>query len=158
MDKQKIDKDLSMKALKNEIKLIYNSSRTEERRAVGYAEALKDHKLLTIDVTREHITETQLAELADQLGVKPRQLVDEQSALYMDEYADKDFSSEEFLKVLAQNPEMLKTPIALKDGQASFVTASYDFIKQDMANKTVPDDRGRGIEGEPGVKNREVDL
>ena len=85
-------------------------------------------------------------------------MVDEQSALYMDEYADKDFEEGEFLRVLSQNPEMLKTPIALKDGEASFLTASYDFIKQDMSNKTVPDDRGRGIAGEPGVKNREVDL
>jgi arsenate reductase (glutaredoxin) len=157
MDKH-TDKDINMKALKNEIKLIYNSSRMEEKRAVGYAEALKDHKLLTIDVTKENITETQLAELADQLGVNVKQLVDEQSALYMDEYADKDFEDAELLRVLSQNLEMLKTPIALKDGEASFVTASYDFIKQDMANKTVPDDRGRGIEGESRVRNREIDL
>lgn len=135
-----MENDVTMKAHKNEIKLIYNSSRMEEKRAVGYAEALKDHKLQTIDVTREHITETQLAELADQLGVEIRELVDEQSALYKDNFADKDFEDGELLRVLSQNMEMLKTPIALKDERAFFVTASYDFIKQDMANKTTPDD------------------
>jgi arsenate reductase-like glutaredoxin family protein len=135
-----MENNITMKAQKNEIKLIYNSSRMEEKRAVGYAEALKDHKLQTIDVTREHITETQLAELADQLGVEVRELVDEQSALYKDNFAGKDFEDGEILRVLAQNLEMLKTPIALKDEKAFFVTASYDFIKQDMANKTTPDD------------------
>ena len=135
-----MENNTTMKAQKNEIKLIYNSSRMEERRAVGYAEALKDHKLQTIDVTREHITETQLAELADQLGVNVRELVDEQSALYKDTFADKDFEDGEILRVLVQNLEILKTPIALKDEKAFFVTASYDFIKQDMGNKTTPDD------------------
>lgn len=135
-----MENDITMKAQKNEIKLIYNSSRMEERRAVGYAETLKHHKLQTIDITREHITETQLAELADQLGVNVLELVDEQSALYEDTFADKDFEDGEILRVLVQNLEMLKTPIALKDEKAFFVTASYDFIKQDMGNKTVPDD------------------
>lgn len=135
-----MENNITMKAQKNEIKLIYNSSRMEEKRAVGYAEALKDHKLQTIDITKEHITETQLAELADQLGVEVRELVDEQSALYKDNFAGKDFEDGEILRVLAQNLEMLKTPIALKDEKAFFVTASYDFIKQDMANKTTPDD------------------
>lgn len=135
-----MENDVTMKAHKNEIKLIYNSSRMEEKRAVGYAEALKDHKLQTIDITKEHITETQLAELADQLGVNVRELIDEQSALYKDNFADKDFEDGEILRVLVQNLEMLKTPIALKDEKAFFVTSSYDFIKQDMANKTTPDD------------------
>lgn len=140
MDKQKTEDQIEMKAIKNEIKLIYNSSRMEEKRAVGYAEALKDHKLQTIDVTKEHITETQLVELAQQLGVGIHDLVDTHSALYKDNYENKDFEDAELVRVLSQNLEMLKTPIALKEGEASFVTASYDFIKQDMGSKTVPDD------------------
>lgn len=135
-----MDNEITMKARKNEIKLIYNSSRVEEKRAVGYAEALKDHKLLTIDVRKEHITETQLAELANKLGVPIDELVNKNAELFKDEYADKDLEDEELLKVLSQNPDMLKTPIALMDQRAFFVTSSYDFVKEDMGTKPVPDD------------------
>ncbi len=135
-----MDNEITMDAQKNEIKIIYNSSHLEDKRAIGYAEALKDHKLLTIDVQNEHITETQLAELAKMLGVDIQDLADQESGLYKDQFANRSFEDEEFLKALAQNLEMLNTPIALMDERAFFVTSSYDFIKQDMGTKNVADE------------------
>ncbi len=140
-----------MEAVKNEIILIYNATDYEDRKALGYAESLKDHKLKTIDVTKDKITETQLAELATKLNASIQDLLDRKSDEFKQKYEGEDFSDEEVLKLLANDLTLLNTPIAVVGKAARFVGSAYEFVNDDMSNKTVPDD-------EIKPRKREVDL
>ena len=50
-----------------EITLIYHSEKTDDKKARGYVESLPDVTIKTLDLAREAITETQLAQLADKI-------------------------------------------------------------------------------------------
>ena len=53
-----------MKNAKNEITLIYNSSNIQDRQALAYALSLRKHKIKTIDIQHNKLTETQLKSAA----------------------------------------------------------------------------------------------
>lgn len=121
-----------MKAEENEILLIYNSEKQQDRKTKGYADSLKDHALNERDLLTDNLTETQIAEIAGDMNVELVDLVDKNSDLYMQEYKNKSFSDDELTKILARNPEMIKTPIAYMGSRAFFVESAYDLVNQDF--------------------------
>ena len=48
-----------------ELTLIYHSDKQADKKARGYVESLQGFKIKTIDLAKESLTETQLAEIAD---------------------------------------------------------------------------------------------
>lgn len=116
----------------NEMLLIYNSEKLSDRKALGYAKSLPEYTVKERDIARDALTETQLKEVANRLGVKPRELVDEQSDVYQDKYQSATVSETDLLIALTHEPELLRTPIALYATRGEFVE-SYGFVKRGMA-------------------------
>ena len=135
-----------MEAQNNEILLIYNSEKSQDRKAKGYADSLKDHVLNERDVMQKTLTETQLAEIATDLHVPVQELIDENSDYYLTELKDKSFSDQELTKIMVNNPDVIKTPIAYIGSRAFFVGSSYDFVKQDLEIDGVKSDKGNIFE------------
>lgn len=135
-----------MKAKDNEILLIYNSEKYEDRKAKGYADTLKDHALNERDVTKNNLTETQIAEIAADMNVDISQLVDKNSDLYLHQLKDKSFSEEELMKLIVKNPELLKTPIAYKGSKAFFVDSAYQFVNDDFDIDGIRSPKGNTFE------------
>lgn len=122
-----------MKVTKSEILLIYNSSSIQDRAALAYAKSLKNHDLRGFDLQKNAMTETQLKQIAKLLAVKPKELIDTKSAKYLRYFLNTELSQKGILKVLKQNPGMIKTPIAVYNDHAQFISTPYEFIKSDMA-------------------------
>lgn len=135
-----------MKAKENEILLIYNSEKYEDRKAKGYADSLKDHALNERDISKNNLTETQLAEIAGDLNVDLSVLVDKNSDIYLHQLKDKSFSDEELTKLMVKNPELIKTPIAYRGSKAFFVGSAYKFVSDDFEIEGVRSGKGNQFE------------
>lgn len=135
-----------MKAKDNEILLIYNSEKYEDRKAKGYADTLKDHALNERDITKNNLTETQIAEIARDMNVDISELIDKNSDLYLHQLKDKGFSESELTKLIVKNPELLKTPIAYKGSKAFFVGSAYQFVNEDFDVEGIRSPKGNTFE------------
>lgn len=125
-----------MNVEKNEILLIYNSGLLIDRQAFAYAKSLKDHQMKDIDLNQDQLTETQIKELSQKMGIEPKELIDKQSTEYLKYFSTTELTDNSTLKALKQNPAMMKTPIAIYHDRAEFVGTPYEFIKKDMNVKS----------------------
>jgi|SRR5690606_8338917 arsenate reductase len=123
----------------NEILLIYNSEKLSDRKALGYAKSLRGYKVKERDIVRDALTETQLKEVANRLGVLPNELVDRESDVYRDKFRDVNVSENDLLIALKNEPDLLRTPIALYADHAEFV-GPYTFVKRGMASPDITSD------------------
>ncbi len=124
----------------NEVLFIYNSNDMQERRALGYAKSLKNHKLKEKDLYKENLSETQIKEIANKIGEHPISLINKNSDLYKEEYNGLNYDEEDILKLIKNNPLIMKTPIAVYHDRASFVESSFEFIKMDMVSHSFKDE------------------
>lgn len=135
-----------MKPKDNEILLIYNSEKQQDRKTKGYADSLKNHALNERDVLSDNLTETQLAEMANDMHVEISELIDKNSEFYMNQLKGKSFSDDQLTKLMVKNPELIRTPIAYLGSKAFFVGSSYDFVNQDFDIEGVKSLKGNKFE------------
>ena len=83
-----------------------------------YARIISDH-VQEIDVRKQPVTETQIAELISMLpaGTSVRDIINDKSAVYKEKYAGTDLSDDEWIKVLAHTPELWRI-IAVRGNRA----------------------------------------
>ena len=117
---------------KMELKFIYNSNQLKERKALAYILSLDKHVINEVDVHKMKVTERQLAELAEKLGVEVSGLLDEEKEYYKDNLKGTDLDENDILGVIKSNPEVLKTPIVATEDSARFVGSAYDFNNIDL--------------------------
>ncbi|UII24768.1 hypothetical protein LVD15_15770 [Fulvivirga maritima] len=135
-----------MKAENNEILFFFNSEKQQDRKARGYADTVENHQLNEKEINKDHLTETQIAEIADDMGVRMVDLIDKNSGYYLDELKDKDISDSELATIMAKNPEVIKTPIAYMGSKAFFVEDAYSLVQQGLEMKGVQSDKGNVFE------------
>ncbi len=119
-----------------ELTLIYHSEKSDDKKARGYVESLRDVTIKTLDLAREPITETQLAQLADKIEIPVQDLID----VTYDERADtennkeglKEMDPTEILTMIKQNPKLLCTPILIIGDRAYKYGSAYHLIKDKM--------------------------
>lgn len=123
---------MEMQAIKNEILFIYNSKIFSDKQALGYIIPLKDHKIKELDLYHDQLTERQLKQIADKMKIETEDLLDKKSDDYKNQVKGKSLDDEDILTVLKENPDMLRTPIALTENKAVFVKDPYSLIQDDM--------------------------
>lgn len=122
-----------MKAMKDEMYFFYNSEQYEDSKALGYAETL-DQKINIQDISKDHLTQTQIAELAEKMNMSIADLVNTNHEDYINDYKNKDLPDTEWLKLLEEKPELLRTPIAMTSSKTFIVEDPYTFVNRDMDN------------------------
>ncbi len=111
---------------KQEIKFIYNSAKKRDREAYGLITALENHVINELDISKNKMTETQLAGLAEKLAVSFDDLFD----LSESEFATKmkSASDEDKLLLIHSDMSLLKTPIVvLENGTAAVLKSPFDL-------------------------------
>lgn len=95
-----------------EVTLIYNFDKQGDREAIAYAKQIAQH-VHEIDISKNPLTESQLAELKTKLGVSMEKLIDVKSDVYKENYEGKSIDEAEWLGILKRNPNLMKTPIGI---------------------------------------------
>lgn len=144
-----------------ELTLIYNSDKSDDKKARGYVEALQGFKVKTLDLARDKITETQLAEVADKMKVGIEELIDPTHDDHISVHKEglKLMDRHSMLTLMVNDPKLIATPIAIIGKQAYKFGSGYAFIKEKMVQEvaglnSANREEKRGIKrtnsGEPG--------
>ncbi|MEH6762995.1 MAG: hypothetical protein V7655_00725 [Aequorivita antarctica] len=95
-----------------QITLIYSSNTRIGTHTLSYL-AGSDERYLAIDLAKTKVSDTQWAEIADELGVKIGDLVDKRQ-LEIDDESTTNFGSNDWLKIIQKNDSVISRPIVIK--------------------------------------------
>jgi polyphosphate kinase len=97
---------------------IYHNPRCAKSRAGLKYLAEKGYDIELKKYLTEGITETELREVIQKTGEKPFDFVRTQEKLYKTEFKGKEFTDDEWIKILVENPRLLKRPIVVNGNKA----------------------------------------
>lgn len=117
---------------KPELKLYYNSEKQSDRKVKGYACSLDKVVVNEQDISQSVLTERQIAGLATDMDIPVAGLLDKNSELYLDKIQDSDYEDQELLKLMHNNADLIKTPIAAVGAYVYFVESPYELIHEDL--------------------------
>jgi arsenate reductase (glutaredoxin) len=130
----------------NEITLIYHSDKPDDRKARGYADSITTFTLKAWDLRNEPLTETQLAEIAQKLGIEIRDMIDttyadRTSSAQLDRMAEADI-----LNLLAHEAILVHTPILIVGKKAFRYNSSYELISENGRSSGVENISAANVE------------
>jgi len=99
------------------------------KEALAYAES-SDAKLNAVNIKNTKITGTQWVELANMLGGKVEDFLEKEHPVFREKF-DKNtsFGTEDAIKILQNNPEILIFPIATRGKKAVYVKMMTDVLQ-----------------------------
>lgn len=110
---------------------IENSNRAKQ--TLVYAKTM-GVEVLVIDISKTPITGTHIFEIANRLGMEIKDLIyrdnnilnSKSEILHLDEL---NLSSEDWIKMIQNNPEILKQPIAIRGDKTILVVTPTDILQ-----------------------------
>ncbi|MDP3359200.1 MAG: hypothetical protein Q8S41_07605 [Lutibacter sp.] len=99
-----------------QITLYYSSNSVRAKQALAYAKA-QGLAIQAIDILKTPLTGTQIAELANRLGLEVKDLVNQEHPAYISKFEPHELSSEDWIKMIQHNPEIMKRAITNFDTQ-----------------------------------------
>ena len=130
----------------NEVTLIYHSDKPDDKKARGYVESITVSTIKTLDLKRDPITEMQLAEIANKLKSPILGLFDPTYADRARDIHASNLSDDDIVRLLANEPILIATPILIVGKKAVRYNSSYDLIKLNGQSSGVENIRGANIE------------
>lgn len=113
---------------KRQITLYYSSDSVRAKQTLAYAKA-EGFKIEEIDILKTKLTGTQLVELATRLGLDLSELVNQEHPAYTAKFKAENLSTDDWIKMIQHNPEIMKQPIALRGDKTILVETPTDIIK-----------------------------
>ncbi len=111
-----------------QITLFYSSNSTRAKQSLAYAKA-EGLAIQEIDILKTKLTGTQIVELADRLHMEVADLINQEHPSYKKHFEHHDFSTDDWIKMIRHNPEIMKQPIALRGDITILVETPTDIIK-----------------------------
>ncbi|HCE53782.1 MAG TPA: hypothetical protein DER05_01810 [Lutibacter sp.] len=105
---------------------IANSVRAKQTLAYAKAEGLA---IQPIDILKTPLTGTQIAELATRLGLEVKDLVNQDHPAFAKKFETLELSTNDWIKMIQHNPEIMKQPIALRGDHIILVETPTDILK-----------------------------
>ena len=111
-----------------QITLFYSSKSTRAKQTLAYAKAA-GLEIEEIDILKTKLTGEQIVELAERLHTVVANLVNQEHPSYKSHFEHHDFSTDDWIKMIQHNPEIMKQPIALRGDATILVETPSDIIK-----------------------------
>ncbi|MDQ3392521.1 MAG: hypothetical protein M3512_00145 [Bacteroidota bacterium] len=119
-----------MEKSNREITLYYKPAIKKDKNTLAMATQITPH-IREVDVLKDTPTETQMMTILAQLGIDVEDIIERESEVYKEEYDGKSFDVQGWVQVLVQNPEMIKTPIAIRGNRAILVETPSNILDLD---------------------------
>jgi arsenate reductase (glutaredoxin) len=97
---------------------IYHNPRCSKSRAGLQHLQEKGVDTEIIDYLKNPLSVNELKDLFKKLGKSPKEMIRTHEDLYKKEYKGKEFSDDEWIKLIAENPKLLHRPIIVKGNKA----------------------------------------
>ena len=130
-----MDQNTPMEFKEREVLIIYKPKEKKDTNTYVLAKQLSEH-IREIDVFKDKLTQTQLKEIIDMLGVGVEELIERDSDTYRETYKDKAFDEMGWIDVLIKNPDLLKTPIVFKGKKGVIISTPSNVLSLDPEHST----------------------
>lgn len=118
-----------MKTHKNEILLYYNPNSVSDRKTLAYAKSVCSH-VSAYSFERASTTATNWYSLFSKLDLSdPKKLLNKAHPEYRNKIKGNDLSRTSWTTVLAKNPQLIKSPIAIRGGKVVVCQSPTDVLK-----------------------------
>lgn len=111
-----------------QITMFYSSNSTRAKQTLAYAKS-DGLPILSIDILKSTLTGTQIAELASSLNIEIKDLVNQDHPAYKEQFLPHKLSEVDWIKMIQQNPEIMKQPIVLHGDKTQLVETPTDILK-----------------------------
>lgn len=108
------------------IQIYHNPRCAKSRAGLDYLKT-KAQDFEVIDYLKTGLTAEKIRQVLQRLNVKPLELVRTQEAYFKQQLKGKNFSDEEWIQIIIENPRLLKRPI---------IVNNYKAVWADPANLT----------------------
>ena len=97
---------------------IYHNPRCSKSREA--LNLLIEHKedIEIINYLKEDLSEKELTDVINKLGIKPELLVRKSELLFKEKFAGKNFTDKQWIDILIKNPSLIERPIIVKGKKA----------------------------------------
>lgn len=97
---------------------IYHNPRCAKSRETLQIIESKGEMVQVVEYLKNLPTKEELGDVVSKLGIRPEELVRKNEAVYKTEFKGKDFSDDEWLQILSDNPKLIERPIVIKGDKA----------------------------------------
>ncbi len=97
---------------------IYHNPRCKKSRAGLEFLKSKTNDFTIVEYLKNSVSEEELSMLLTKLNKKPVDMIRTQEAVYKQNFKGKDFTDEEWIKIMVENPKLIKRPIVVRDNKA----------------------------------------
>ena len=117
-----------MKIHNREIMIYYNPESSGDKKTVAYAKSMVSH-VKSYAFAKSPSTHTSWQMIIQYLGMHPKQLLNKAHPYYQEHIRGRDFDKECWLKIIWNNPELIKAPIAVRGNKAILCINPTDIYK-----------------------------
>lgn len=117
-----------MKTNPREILIYYNPSSSSDRKTVAYARSMSQY-VRTYSHDQANCTSTQWKGIIDKLEIEPKKLFNKAHPEYQSQLKGREFDEEGWLHVIRNNPDLLRSPIAIKGSKAVMCDTPTDILR-----------------------------
>jgi arsenate reductase (glutaredoxin) len=118
---------VAMKTRDNELLVYYDRDSDLAKKVLAYARTITRH-INEVEIRKTPLTSTMWRQLIEQLGLRPKDLLNKAHPYYQDQVKGRDFDDEGWLNVLIRNPHLVKAPIAVKGRRVMLVESPTDIL------------------------------
>ncbi|MBU2945352.1 arsenate reductase family protein [Zobellia uliginosa] len=111
-----------------QITFYYSSNSVRAKQTLAYAKS-EGLPIEEIDILKNKLTGTQIVEFADRLNIEVADLVNQDHPAYKKHFHNCSLSTDDWIKMIRHNPEIMKQPIALRGDVTILVETPTDIIK-----------------------------
>jgi len=99
------------------IKIYHNPRCKKSRAGLEYLKG-KGVDFEIIEYLKNPITEDGFKDILMKLNLKPQDMIRTQEDIYKKQFKGKKFTDDEWIKIMVENPKLIKRPIVVKDYKA----------------------------------------
>ena len=96
------------------MKIYHNPRCRKSREGIKYLESKKIN-FEVIDYIKNNLSSEQIRNILKKLKLKPIELVRKNEAIWKEKYKGKDFSDEQLIKILSNEPKLIERPIIVSE-------------------------------------------
>ena len=96
------------------MKIYHNPRCRKSREGVKYLESKKIN-FEVIDYIKNNLSSEQIRNILKKLQLKPIELVRKNEAIWKEKYKGKDFSDDQLIKILSNEPKLIERPIIVSE-------------------------------------------
>jgi len=96
------------------MKIYHNPRCRKSREGINYLESKKIN-FEVIDYIKNNLSSEQIRNILKKLQLKPIELVRKNEAIWKEKYKEKDFTDDQLIKILSNEPKLIERPIIVSE-------------------------------------------